>query len=106
MFDIQKMLKQAQKMQEQMKSVQTEMENQEFTGSAGNGAVSVTCNGKYHFTRVSLKPDAMADKDMLEDLVLTAIRDATNQVTKTMEDKMGKVTSGLNIPGMGNLLGM
>lgn len=100
MFDIQKMMKQAQKMQDEMKSVQQEMEAAEFTGTAGGGAVSLTCNGKYEFLRVSIKPEAAEDPQMLEDLILTALKDTTSQVSKKMEEKMKNVTSGMNIPGL------
>ena len=68
MFNIQQMMKQAQKMQDQMKSIQTEMESTEFTGTAGGGAVSVTCNGKFQFIRVSISQEAAGDREMLEDL--------------------------------------
>lgn len=100
MFNIQQMMKQAQKMQDQMKDVQTEMERAEFTGTAGGGAVSITCNGKYEFTAVKIKEDALSDRDMLEDLVLAALKDASSKVTETMEQKMSKITAGLNIPGL------
>lgn len=99
MFNMQQMMKQAQKMQDQMKGIQEEMERSEFTGSSGGGAVTVTCNGKYEFTSVKIKPEAMEDKDTLEDLVLAALQDAGNKVTETMEQKMAKITAGLNIPG-------
>jgi nucleoid-associated protein EbfC len=100
MFNIQQMMKQAQKMQDEMKGIQEEMERTEFTGTAGGGAVSITCNGKYEFTAVKIKEDALGDKDMLEDLVLAALKDVTNKVTETMEQKMSKITAGLNIPGL------
>ena len=100
MFDMQKMMKKAQDMQNQMKSVQDELEATEFTGTAANGAVTITCNGKHEFLKVALTDDAMGDREMLEDLVLTALKDATGQVSKTMEEKMGAVTAGMNIPGL------
>ena len=67
--------------------------------SSGGGAVSVTCNGKYEFLKVVIRDDAMGDKDMLEDLFLAALQDASNKVTEAMEQKMAKITAGLNIPG-------
>ncbi|MCE3235211.1 MAG: hypothetical protein K0Q50_1391 [Vampirovibrio sp.] len=100
MFNIQQMMKQAQKMQDQMKDIQEEMERSEFTGTAGGGAVTVTCNGKYEFTSVKISPEALGDKDMLEDLMLAALKDVSNKVTETMEQKMSKITAGLNIPGL------
>ena len=100
MFNIQQMMKQAQKMQDQMKGVQEEMERSEFTGTSGGGAVTIVCNGKYEFTSVKIKEDALGDRDMLEDLVLAALKDASGKVTDTMEQKMAKITAGLNIPGL------
>ena len=99
-MNIQQMMKQAQKMQDQMKDIQEEMERSEFTGTAGGGAVTVTCNGKYEFTSVKISPEVMGDKDMLEDLMLAALKDVSNKVTDTMEQKMSKITAGLNIPGL------
>lgn len=100
MFDIHKMLKQAQKMQDQMQNVQKEMENTQFTGTAGNGLVTVVCNGKFEFLSVNIKPEALTDAGLLEDLVMAALKDATNQVTKTLEQRMKGVTEGMNIPGL------
>lgn len=100
MFNIQQMMKQAQKMQDQMKDIQSEMESTEFTGTAGGGAVTVTINGKYVPLRVHVGEDAMGDREMLEDMILAALKDASDKVSTALEHKMGAVTSGLNIPGM------
>ncbi|HEY9688111.1 MAG TPA: YbaB/EbfC family nucleoid-associated protein [Coleofasciculaceae cyanobacterium] len=100
MFNIQQMMKQAQKMQDQMKDIQSEMEKTEFTGTAGGGAVTVVCNGKFEFASVKLTDEAMGDREMLEDMLLAAIQDATTKASSTMEQKMAAVTAGLNIPGM------
>lgn len=100
MFNIQQMMKQAQKMQDQMKDIQSEMERTEFTGTAGGGAVTVTCNGKFEFSAIKISEDGMLDREMLEDMLLAAIKDATNKVSETMEKKMAAVTAGMNIPGM------
>lgn len=100
MFNIQKMMQQAQKMQDDMKKVQTEMENTQFTGTAGGGAVTVTCNGKYEFQGVKISEEAAGDREMLEDMILAALKDVSNKVAESMEQKMGSITSGLNIPGL------
>ena len=100
MFNIQQMMKQAQKMQDQMKEIQGEMEKTEFSGTAGGNAVTVVCNGKYEFIRVQLSQEALEDKETLEDLILTALKDASTKVATTMEQKMGAVTAGMNIPGL------
>jgi DNA-binding YbaB/EbfC family protein len=100
MFNLQKMMQQAQKMQDDMKKVQEEMENSQFTGSSGGGAVVVTCNGKYEFLSVKISEEASKDREMLEDLILAALKDASSKVSEAMEKKMGSITSGLNIPGL------
>ncbi len=100
MFNIQNMMKQAQKMQDQMKDVQSEMEQSEFTGTAGGGAVTIVCNGKYEFKNVKITEEAAKDHEMLEDLVLAALKDASEKVAATMEGKMSTITAGLNIPGL------
>jgi DNA-binding YbaB/EbfC family protein len=100
MFNLQQMMKQAQKMQDQMKDIQGEMERTEFTGTAGGGAVTIVCNGKYEFKQVKIKEDALSDRDMLEDMIMAALKDVSGKVTSTMEEKMSAITSGLNIPGL------
>jgi DNA-binding YbaB/EbfC family protein len=102
MFNLQQMMKQAQKMQDQMKDIQSEMEKTEFTGTAGGNAVMITCNGKYQFLGVKISPDALSggDASMVEDLILMALNDLSTKVTSAMEGKMSSVTAGLNIPGL------
>lgn len=100
MFDIQKMMKQAQKMQDEMQAVQKEMENTEFTGTAGGGAVKITASGKYDFKSVKIDPEAAKDAEMLEDLIATALKDLSTQINGKLEEKIGSVTAGLNIPGL------
>ncbi len=99
-FDIQKMLKQAQKMQEQMNSVQAELEKMEVTGSAGGGAVTVICNGKHEFRKVTIAPEAAGDAGLLEDLVLQALKDASKKVSDMAEEKFSSVTKGISLPGL------
>lgn len=99
-FDIQKMLKQAQKMQEQMNGVQEELEKIEVTGSAGGGAVTVICNGKHEFRKVTISPESAGDAALLEDLILTALQDASKKVANMAEEKFSAVTQGISIPGL------
>lgn len=99
-FDLQKMMKQVQKVQSQMSSIQSELEEIEVTGTSGGGAVTVVCNGKLEFKSVKLTPDAIQDLETLEDLFLSALKDANTQVAKLAEQKFSSVTSGLNIPGL------
>ncbi|MCA9788962.1 MAG: YbaB/EbfC family nucleoid-associated protein [Cyanobacteria bacterium HKST-UBA04] len=99
-FDMQKMLKQAQQMQEQLNSVQEQLGTEEVTGSAGGGAVTVTCDGRGEVKGVKIQPDAAQDVEALEDLVLMAIRDAHTKANQLAQQKMAGVTQGLNIPGL------
>ena len=96
------MIKQAQKMQQDMLRMQEEMEQSEFEASAGGGVVTVKMSGKKELISVSIKPEAVDpdDVEMLEDLVLTAVNDALSKVDAANNSKMSSITGGLNIPGM------
>ena len=94
------LMKQAQKMQEDMQKAQEEMANIEVTGQAGGGMVSVVMTCRHDVKRVSIDDSLLADdKDMLEDLIAAAVNDAVRQVEKTSSDKMSGMTAGLNLPG-------
>ena len=97
------MMRQVQKMQEALKARSEELEGREFTGTASGEMVSVTMTGKHQVTAVKIKPEAVDpdDIEMLEDLVAAAVNDAIRQVDETTESEMGKITGGLNIPGLG-----
>lgn len=97
------MMRQVQKMQEALKAKTEELEGREFTGTASGEMVSVTMTGKHQVTAVKIKPEAVDSDDieMLEDLVAAAVNDAIRQVDETTESEMGKITGGLNIPGLG-----
>ena len=97
------MMRQVQKMQEALKAKTEEQEGREFTGTASGEMVSVTMTGKHQVTAVKIKPEAVDpdDIEMLEDLVAAAVNDAIRQVDETTESEMGKITGGLNIPGLG-----
>ncbi len=103
MFDLQKMMKQAQQMQTRMQEVQDELAAIDVEGTAGGGAVTVVCNGKMEFKSIKISPDATGETEMLEDLILTALKDASDKSTKMTEEKMKAVTGGMNIPGMPKL---
>ena len=96
-------MRQVQKMQEALKAKTEELEGREFTGTASGEMVSVTMTGKHQVTAVKIKPEAVDpdDIEMLEDLVAAAVNDAIRQVDETTESEMGKITGGLNIPGLG-----
>ena len=97
------MMRQVQKMQEALKAKTEELEGREFTGTASGEMVSVTMTGKHQVTAVKIKLEAVDpdDIEMLEDLVAAAVNDAIRQVDETTESEMGKITGGLNIPGLG-----
>jgi hypothetical protein len=97
-----KFLKQAQKMQEQMTRVQTELAQREVEGTSGGGAVKAVakCDGSIVSIKIDPKVVDPKDVEMLEDLVLGAVTNALQTAKKTQEEEMGKVTAGLNIPGM------
>lgn len=99
-FDIQKMMKQAQKMQEDMNAVQAELAEMTVTGSSGGGAVTVTCDGRGEIKSIKISPEAAEDVETLEELVLGAIKDATKQASDIAQQKMSAVTQGLKIPGL------
>ncbi len=96
------MLKQAQKMQEDMQALQEDLENREFTATSGGGMVEVTVDGKHLIKSIKINPDAVDPEDieMLEDLVTVAVNEAISNAAKTSEEEMGAITGGLNIPGM------
>lgn len=96
------MLKQVQKMQEDMSTLQEDLDNREYQAVSGGGAVEVTVNGKHMVTALHIQPDAIdpEDPEMLEDLITVAFNEAVDKATKTAEEEMGAITGGLNIPGM------
>ena len=97
-------LKQAQAMQQQMLLVQEGLKEKELTSSVGGGAVTVKVNGQKELLEVKLTDDiikeAADDKEMLEDLIVSAVREAMRQADELVEAEMGKVTGGINIPGL------
>ena len=96
----QKMLKQAQEMQSKLGNLQSEMESREFEGNSGSGAVKLTLTGKGHLTKINLDPTLLNvdEKEMLEDLIIAAHRDAKDKADAAMADAMGGITGGLNLP--------
>ena len=97
-------LKQAQAMQQQMLLVQEGLKEKELTSSVGGGAVTVKVNGQKELLEVKLTDDiikeAADDKEVLEDLIVSAVREAMRQADELAEAEMGKVTGGINIPGL------
>ena len=96
------MIKQAQKMQEDMANLQADLEQREYSGTSGGGAVNVTVDGKHKITKLTIAPEIIdpADAEMLEDLITVAVNAAIEQAITTAENEMGAITGGLNLPGM------
>ena len=96
------MLKQAQKMQEDMANLQADLETREFTATAGGGMVEVTIDGKHLLKSIKINPEAVDpdDIEMLEDFITIAFNEAVNNAIKTSEEEMGAITGGLNMPGL------
>jgi DNA-binding YbaB/EbfC family protein len=100
MFDMAKMMKQAQQLQGKMEAAQAELEGVFVTGEAGSAAVKITVNAKMAVQSVSISPEALGDAGMLEDLIKLALEDAYAKANAATQDKMKSVTGGLNIPGL------
>ena len=96
------MLKQAQKMQEDMTNLQADLEQREYSATSGGGMVEVTVDGKHLIKSIKINPDAIDpdDSEMLEDLVTVAVNEAITNAIKTAEEEMGAITGGLNMPGL------
>lgn len=100
--NMQSMLKQAQKMQEDMQTAQAELEAKEYTATSGGNMVEATVNGKHELVALKINPDVVDpdDVEMLEDLVSAAVNEAIRAAASDSEQTMGAITGGLNLPGM------
>ena len=96
------MIKQAQKMQAEMEKMQNELTEAKFEATSGGGAVSVVVSGKKELLEVKISPDACDpdDVEMLQDLILVAVNDAMKKADDASASQMGKITGGMNIPGL------
>lgn len=109
-MDMMRMMKQAQNLQKKLKDTQDELASQEITAESAGGAVKVTCDGQGKFKSIKLSPEAINPEnpssvdaesvEMLEDVITTAIQQATKQATDQMEAKMKALTGGISIPGL------
>lgn len=102
MNNMNQMMKQVKKMQEQMMKAQEELGTKTVEGSAGGGVVTVTVNGHKKLTNIVIKPEAVdpEDVEMLQDLVLAAVNDAISKADELANQDMGKFTGGMKIPGL------
>lgn len=96
------MMKQMQKMQKKMEELQKELEEKEIQASAGGGVVTATVNGKKELLGIKIDESVVDPEDieMLEDLIMAAINEAMNKAEASMNSEMGKLTGGMNIPGL------
>lgn len=101
--NMQQLLKQAQKMQQQMMEAQEKLEAQEFEGTAGGGSVTVKMSGKHELLAVTIKPECVDpdDVEMLQDMIIAAVNDAVKKADDTKEAAMGAMAPGMK--GMGGL---
>ena len=100
--NMQGMLKQAQKMQEEMTQKQAELDETEYSAIAGGGMVECIVNGKYEVKALKIKPEAVDpdDVEMLEDMVMAAVNEAVRNAKAESDEAMGALSGGLNIPGL------
>jgi len=101
------MMKQAKKLQEEMGKIQEESKKKIVEASSGGGMVTVTANGALQIVSVKIEREVVNpdDIEMLQDLIVAAANEALRRAQQMVSEEMGKVTGGLNIPGLGNLLG-
>ncbi len=96
------MMKQAQKLQQQMLQMQEEMERKTYTAASGGGMVNATVNGKHEVVALEINPEAVdpEDVEMLQDMVMAAINEAFRAADADASSNMGKLTGGLNLGGL------
>ena len=101
-MDIQKLMKQAQQMQAKMQATQAALAEKSVTVEVGGGQVVAVMNGKHELLSLTIKPEAVDpdDVEFLQDLVLAAVNEACSQIDALVEQEMGGVMGGMNIPGL------
>ena len=94
------MIKQAQKMQQDMQKMQEELENKEYTAQAGGGVVSATVSGKHELKSLAIDPEAVdpEDVEMLQDMIVAAVNEALRAAENDAASTMQKLTGGLGLP--------
>jgi DNA-binding YbaB/EbfC family protein len=101
------LLKQAQQFQAKMARLQEELGERTVEASSGGGMVTVVANGKQEILSVKIEPEVIDqnEKEMLEDLIVAAVNDALTKAKNMVQDEMGKLTHGLNLPNIPGLFG-
>ena len=92
------MMQKAKQMQEDMAIAQEEIKLLTCEGISASGSIKIVLNGEYKVTSINIADSLLSDKEMLEDLIMLAVNDASSKVNKTSKDKMKNVTGGLNLP--------
>jgi DNA-binding YbaB/EbfC family protein len=97
-----KLMKQAQQLQTKMAKMQEELSEKTVEASAGGGMIIAVANGKQELVSIQIEQEVIDpdDAEMLQDLIMAAVNDALNRAKEMMNEEMGKVTEGMNIPGM------
>jgi DNA-binding YbaB/EbfC family protein len=101
------LLKQAQQFQAKMARLQEELGERTVEASSGGGMITVVANGKQEILSVKIEPEVIdqSEKEMLEDLIVAAVNDALTKAKNMVQDEMGKLTHGLNLPNIPGLFG-
>ena len=99
--NMQSLMRQAQKMQEEVAALQADLETREYTATAGGGAVTAVVDGTHAIRSLTIAPEVVdpEDVEMLADLVTAAVNEAIRQAVATSEAEMGKLTGGMCMPG-------
>ncbi|GBE05425.1 MAG TPA: YbaB/EbfC family nucleoid-associated protein [Nitrospirae bacterium] len=101
------MMRQAKKMQQEMGKIQEEAKGKTVEASVGGGMVTVIANGGMEIVSIKIEKDVVNPEDieMLQDLIVAATNEALRRAQQMVNEEIGKVAGGLNIPGLGNMLG-
>ena len=100
--NMQQLARQAAKLQQQIQNAQDELAQREYEAAAGGGVVTARVNGKHELVALDIKPEAVDpdDVEMLTDLIVAAVNTAMKQAEEDSEKTMGKLTGGINMPGL------
>lgn len=102
MGNMNKLMKQVQKMQQEMVKLQEELKEKTVEATAGGGVIKVVASGRKQLVSIEIKPEAVDpdDVEMLQDLILAACNEALQKAEDMVASEMGKLTGGMNIPGL------
>ncbi len=106
-MDMQQLMKQAQNMQKKLQEAQAKLDDTEFIGQAGGNMVEATVNGSGDLKKLNIEPEVVdpEDVELLEEMILSAIQNATEQANTKKEELLGGMAPGQGMGGLGNLLG-